>query len=400
MNILVINAGSSSLKFQLINMENKNVIAKGNVEKINEKGSFLKYKAKGEEYKFEKDIVNHSEGLEMVFEKLTDEKIGVIRSLDEIGAFGHRVVNAGEEHFDSTLITPEVLEAIRMNVDFAPLHIPGSICGIEAVMDLCPNKPNVAVFDIGFHKSIPEYVYRYAIPKRYYDMYKIRRYGAHGTSHLYVTNRCAELMGKNVEDINIVSCHIGSGASITAVKNGKSFDTSMGFTPLEGIMMNTRSGDIDPAIVEYICNKEGKTVGEVIKMLNKESGLLGAIGTGMADMRDITANLDDKNVKTAFDMYCHKIKKYISAYMGVLGGADAIVFTAGCGEHTPELREAVTEGLEFMGVELDKDANNNAPRGEEVLISKPTSKVKIYVIPTDEEMVIAEETLKTINNLK
>ena len=399
MNILVINAGSSSLKFQLIDIETKNVIAKGNVEKINEPGSFLKYKAKGQEYKFDKDITNHSQAMELVLEKLTDEKIGVVSSLDEIEAFGHRVVNVGEDYFDSVVVTPEILQDFRMKVDFSPLHVPGAIAGMEASMKLCPNKPNVAVFDIGFHKSIPEYVYKYAIPKKYYDMYKIRRYGAHGTSHYYVTNRCAELLGKKPEEINIVSCHLGSGASITAVKNGKSFDTSMGFTPLEGIMMNTRSGDIDPAVIEYICNKEGKTVSEVVKMLNKESGLLGAIGTGMADMRDITQNLNDPNVKNAFDMYCHRIKKYIAAYMGVLGGADAIVFTAGCGEHTPELREAVVEGLEFMGVEMDKDLNNSAPRGHEVLISKPTSKVKIFVIPTDEEMVIAEETFKTIKNL-
>lgn len=399
MNILVINAGSSSLKFQLIDIETKNVIAKGNVEKINEPGSFLKYKAKGQEYKFDKDITNHSQAMELVLEKLTDEKIGVVSSLDEIEAFGHRVVNVGEDYFDSIVVTPEILQDFRMKVDFSPLHVPGAIAGMEASMKLCPNKPNVAVFDIGFHKSIPEYVYKYAIPKKYYDMYKIRRYGAHGTSHYYVTNRCAELLGKKPEEINIVSCHLGSGASITAVKNGKSFDTSMGFTPLEGIMMNTRSGDLDPAVIEYICNKEGKTVSEVVKMLNKESGLLGAIGTGMADMRDITQNLNDPNVKNAFDMYCHRIKKYIAAYMGVLGGADAIVFTAGCGEHTPELREAVVEGLEFMGVEMDKDLNNSAPRGHEVLISKPTSKVKIFVIPTDEEMVIAEETFKTIKNL-
>lgn len=396
MKVLVINAGSSSLKFQLINMENKEVIAKGNVEKINEKGSFLKYKAKGQEYKFEKDITNHSEGLELVLSKLTDEKVGVIATLEEIEAFGHRVVNAGEDHFDSVLIDEEILDNLRMNVDFAPLHIPGSIAGIDAAMKLCPGKPNVAVFDIGFHKTVPEYVYRYAIPKRYYEQYKIRRYGMHGTSHYYVTQRCAEMLGKDVETINIVSCHIGSGASITAVKNGHSFDTSMGFTPLEGIMMNTRSGDIDPAVIEYICNKEGKTPTEVITMLNKESGLLGAIGTGMADMRDITANLDDPNVKTAFDMYCHRIKKYICAYAGVLGGIDAIVFTAGCGEHTPELREAVTKNLEFMGIEMDTELNNNAPRGEECCISKNSSKVKIFVIPTDEEMVIAEETLKTI----
>ena len=396
MKVLVINAGSSSLKFQLIDMENREVIAKGNVEKINEKGSFLKYKAKGQEYKFDKDITNHSEGMEMVLAKLTDEKIGVVSSLDEIEAFGHRVVNVGEKYFDSTIVTPEVLEDFRMNVDFSPLHVPGAIAGIDAAMKICPNKPNVAVFDIGFHKSIPEHVYRYAIPKKYYDTYKIRRYGAHGTSHYYVTQRCAELLGKNPEEVSLVSCHIGSGASITAVKNGKSFDTSMGFTPLEGIIMNTRSGDIDPAVIEYICNKEGKTPTEVIRMLNKESGLLGAIGTGMADMRDITANLDDPNVKMAFDMYCHRIKKYICSYAGVLGGVDAIVFTAGCGEHTPELREAVVENLQFMGIEIDKELNNNAPRGQEVLISSKASKVKIFVIPTDEEMVIAEETMKTI----
>lgn len=400
MKILVINAGSSSLKFQVIDMENKSVIAKGNVEKINEKGSFLKYKAKGEEHVYNKDITNHSEGMELLLEKLTDERVGVVSSLDEIGAFGHRVVNVGEDYFDSTLVTPEVLEDFRHKVDFSPLHVPGAIAGMEAAMSICPGKPNVAVFDIGFHKSIPEHVYRYAIPKRYYDTYKIRRYGAHGTSHYYVTQRCADLLGKDVNKLNIVSCHLGSGASITAVKNGKSFDTSMGFTPLEGIMMNTRSGDIDPAVVEYICNKEGRTASEVVRILNKESGLLGAIGTGMADMRDITENLDDPNVKTAFDMYTHRIKKYIGSYMAVLGGADAIVFTAGCGEHTPELREAVTEGLEFMGVKVDKEKNWNAPRGEEVLISTADSKVKVFVIPTDEEMVIAEETLKTINNLE
>ena len=399
MKVLVINAGSSSLKFQLIDMESKSVLAKGNVERINDTGSFLKYKAKGEEYKYEKPISNHSEGLSLVLEKLADETVGVVSSLDEIGAIGHRVVNVGEKYFDSVLINDEILEDFRLNVDFSPLHVPGAIAGIEGAMAICPGKPNVAVFDIGFHKTIPDYAYLYAIPKRYYENYKIRRYGAHGTSHYYVTQRCAELLGKKPEDISIVSCHIGSGASITAIKNGKSIDTSMGFTPLEGIMMNTRSGDIDPAVVEYICNKEGKTVSQVVKMLNKESGLLGAIGTGMQDMRDITANLSDPNVKLAFDMYCHRIKKYISSYMGVLGGADAIVFTAGCGEFTPELREAVTENLEFMGIKVDKDKNYNAPRGKEFVISTDNSKVKVFIIPTDEELVIAEETVKTINNL-
>jgi len=396
MKILVINAGSSSLKFQLIDMENKSVIAKGNVERINEGASFLKYKAKGEEYRYDKDIVNHAQALEFVLEKLTDEKVGVVQSLEEIGAFGHRVVNVGESYFDSVVVTPEILEDFRLKVDFSPLHVPGAIAGIEGAMKVCPGKPNVAVFDIGFHKSIPEHVYKYAIPRRYYDTYKIRRYGAHGTSHYYVTQKCAELLGKKPEEVNLVTCHIGSGASITAVKNGKSFDTSMGFTPLEGIIMNTRSGDIDASVVEYICNKEGKTASEVIKILNKESGLLGAIGNGIADMRDITANLDNPDVKLAFDMYCHRIKKYICGYVGVLGGVDAVVFTAGCGEHTPELREAVTENLAFMGIEVDHDKNYGAKRGENALISTDNSKVKVFVIPTDEEMVIAEETLKTI----
>ena len=396
MKVLVINAGSSSLKFQLLDMEQQSVLAKGNVERINEGASFLRYKAKGVENKYDKEIKNHSEALAFVLEKLTDEQVGVVSSLDEIGAFGHRVVNVGDKYFDSVLVTKEILEDFKTKVDFSPLHVPGAIAGIEGAMKICPSKPNIAVFDIGFHKSIPEHIFKYAIPKRYYDEYKIRRYGAHGTSHHYVTLRCADLLGKNLEDLNMVSCHLGSGASITAVKGGKSFDTSMGFTPLEGIIMNTRSGDIDPAVVEFICNKENKTASEVIKMLNKESGLLGAIGNGMSDMRDITENLDNEDVKLAFDMYCHRIKKYICAYIGILGGVDAIVFTAGCGEHTPELREKVVENLEFMGIKIDNNKNYNAPRGEEFEISDTNSKVKIFVIPTDEELMIAKECLKFI----
>ncbi len=400
MKVLVINAGSSTLKFQLIDMEDKNVLAKGMVEKINESGSFLKYKAKGEEFKFCKDIVNHRLALEFAFEKLTDNTIGVIGDLSEISAFGHRVVNVGESYFDSVLIDDKALEDFRLNADFSPLHVPGAIAGIEGAFGLFPNKPNVAVFDVGFHKSIPEHVYRYALPKKYYDLYKIRRYGAHGTSHYYITKRTAEILGKNIEDVNIISCHLGSGASITAVKNGKSFDTSMGFTPLEGIIMNTRSGDIDPAVVEFICNKEGKTASEVIKILNKESGLLGSIGNGIVDMRDITANINLPEVKLAYDMYCYRIKKYICGYVGILGGVDAIVFTAGVGENTPRLREDVLANLEFMGIAVDKEANNNLPRGQEGDISLRNSKVRVLVVPTDEEIVIAEETLKIVNKLK
>lgn len=393
--ILVINAGSSSLKFQFIDTETEVVFAKGNVEKINEEGSFLRYKANGKETIKDRPISNHVQAMEIVIETLTDKEIGVIKNVNEIDGFGHRVVNVGEEYFDPCLVTKKTLEDFKTKMDFSPLHVPGAIAGIEACMNICPKTPNVAVFDIGFHKTMPEYVYRYAIPTKYYDEYRIRRYGAHGTSHYYVTQRCADLMHKKPEEINIVSCHIGSGASICAVKNGHSFDTSMGFTPLEGIIMNTRSGDIDPAVVEFICNKEGKSVSEVLTMLNKKSGLYG-LTNGVADMRDITENLDKKEIKLAFDVYCHRIKKYICSYFGILGGADAIVFTAGCGEHTPELREAVTEGLGVLGIKVDHDKNWNAKRGAECEISADDSKVKVFIIPTNEELVIAQETEKML----
>ena len=398
MKVLVINAGSSSLKFQFIDMESEHVLAKGNVERINEGKSFLRYKAKGKETIFDKDIRNHTEAMEIVLEKLTDPEIGVITSTDEIDAFGHRVVNAGDKYFDPCIVTPEILEDFKTKIDFSPLHMPGAIAGLEACMDICPETPNVTVFDIGFHKTIEPRVYRYGIPKRYYEDYKIRRYGAHGTSHYYVTQECAKLLNKDVEDINIVTCHLGSGASITAVKNGKSFDTSMGFTPLEGIMMNTRSGDLDPAIIEFICNKEGKSVSEVLKMLNKESGLLGANGV-VSDMRDIIANISDPAVKLSYDMYAYSIKKYICGYIGVLGGVDAIVFTAGVGEHTPELRRDVTEGLEFLGVKVDNEKNFGAKRGEIEEITADGGKVRIFIIPTDEEMVIARETEQLVKTL-
>lgn len=393
--ILVINAGSSSLKFQFIDTDTEEVFAKGNVEKINEEGSFLRYKANGKETIKDRPISNHVQAMEIVIETLTDKEIGVIKNVNEIDGFGHRVVNVGEEYFDPCLVTKKTLEDFKTKMDFSPLHVPGAIAGIEACMNICPKTPNVAVFDIGFHKTMPEFVYRYAIPTKYYDEYRIRRYGAHGTSHYYVTQRCADLMHKKPEEINIVSCHIGSGASICAVKNGHSFDTSMGFTPLEGIIMNTRSGDIDPAVVEFICNKEGKSVSEVLTMLNKKSGLYG-LTNGVADMRDITENLDKKEIKLAFDVYCHRIKKYICSYFGVLGGADAIVFTAGCGEHTPELREAVTEGLEVLGIKVDHDKNWNAKRGAECEISADDSRVKVFIIPTNEELVIAQETEKLL----
>ena len=391
MKILVVNAGSSTLKFQLINTLDGKVSAKGNVERINEGKSFLRYKANGKETIVNEDIKDHARAMELVLQYLTSAEYGVIQSVEEIEAFGHRVVNVGDKYFDPTLVTKEVLEDFKANVDFSPIHVPGAIAGIEGAMAVCPNTPNVAVFDIGFHKYIPEYAYRYAIPKRYYDEYRVRRYGAHGTSHYYVANKCAELMGKEIKDIKIITCHLGSGASISAVKDGHSIDTSMGFTPLEGIMMNTRSGDLDPAIVEFICKKEGKTVSEVLKMLNKESGLIGANGV-CSDMREIIENLSNEDVKRSLDMYNYRIKKYIGSYAAVLNGVDAIVFTAGVGEHTPEVREAVMQDMDYLGIKLDHDKNWGAPRGEICEINAEDSKVKVYIIPTDEEYVIAKET--------
>lgn len=397
MKILVINAGSSTLKFQLLDMKKGEVLAKGNVEKINLKGSFLGYKAKGQQFVYEVDIKNHNQAMALVLSKLTDAEVGVVKSIAEIDAFGHRVVNVGEDYFDACLVTKEVLADFKTKVDFSPLHVPGAIAGIEGAMAASPKTPNVAVFDIGFHKTIPENVYLYAIPKKYYDKYKIRRYGAHGTSHFYVANECAKCMGKDIKDTKIVTCHLGSGASITAVKGGKSIDTSMGFTPLEGIMMGTRSGDIDPAVIEFLCNKEKLTVSQVLQILNKESGLLGATGGLMCDMRDITKNMStNPDVKMAFDMYCYRIRKYIGAYVAAMDGVDAIVFTAGVGENTPELRDQVCSGLSYLGLKVDLDVNYSLKRGTFGDITGKGSKVKVYVIPTDEEYVIAKETEKLI----
>ena len=394
MKILVINAGSSTLKFQLIDMDNEKVVAKGNVEKIGDATSFLKYVNNGE-YIFKKFIQDHTEAMNIVLEKLLDKEIGVISSVDEIDAFGHRVVNVGEQYFDPIIVTKEILEDFKTKVDFSPLHVPGAIAGIEGAMDASPKTPNVAVFDIGFHKTIPDYAYMYAIPKRYYDEYKIRRYGAHGTSHYFVSSECARVLNKPIEDLKIITCHIGSGASIAAINGGKCIDTSMGFTPLEGIIMNTRSGDIDPAVIEFIYKKEKKDPEEVLKILNKESGLLGICGD-ISDMRDITPRLGEKNIKLAFDMYCYRIKKYIGSYAASLNGVDALVLTAGCAENTPLLRERICENLDYLGVKLDLEKNNTAPKGVICDLSHPDSKVKILLIPTNEELVIAKETQKLI----
>ena len=392
MKILVINAGSSTLKFQFVDMENESVLAKGNVERINNK-AFLRYSNGKEKAIIDKDVVNHKEALDLVLETLTSDRLGVIKDMNEINAFGHRVVNMSDKYFDPIVLNDEIIADFKTLVDFAPLHNYGAISTMEACVTSYPNIPSVAVFDTGFHKTMPEYVFRYGTPKRYYEDYKIRRYGAHGTSHKYVSAKCAELLGKDIENSKIITCHIGSGASICAVKNGECLDTSMGFTPLEGIMMNTRSGDIDPAVIEFICKKDNKTVSEVLQILNKQSGLLGVNGE-YDDMRDILAHLDNKDVALSFDMYCYRIKKYIGSYMAAMDGVDAIVFTAGVGEHTPEMREKVLADMDFFGIKVDHDKNYGVARDEVAQINSADSKVKVFVIPTDEEIMIARATME------
>lgn len=397
MKILVINAGSSTLKFQLLNTEEGKVLAKGNVERIGEGASFLSYKANGTSTKIEERIDDHKSAMALVIKTLTDEKLGVVKSISEVEAFGHRIVNAGEKYFDPILVTDEVLELFRNCIDYAPIHMPGGIAGIEACKAIAPHIPSVAVFDIGFHKHLPDYAFRYAIDNEYYTKYGIRRYGAHGTSHYYVSRECAKVMGKDLKDIKMITCHLGSGASISAVKDGHSIDTSMGFTPIEGVMMNTRCGDIDPSIIEFLCKKENLTVSEVINKLNKKSGIF-AINNGVSDMRELTSpeNINTPSVRLALDMYSYRVKKYIGAYAAAMNGVDAIVFTAGIGEYTPELRESILKDMEYLGVKIDNQKNYNAPRGENYELTAQGAKVRVFIIPTNEELVIAEETEKVV----
>lgn len=399
MKILVINAGSSTLKFQLFEMDNNSIIARGNVERIGEGKSFLKYKTEGKNEVIDTVVDNHKEAMNLVIRTITDKKIGVIKNIKEINAFGHRVVNAGDKYFDPIVVDEKILQDFRNNTDFSPLHMPGSIAGIEACINIAKHIPSVAVFDIGFHKTMPEYVFRYAIPNEYYEKYKVRRYGAHGTSHYFVAREAAKFLGADEKDFKVITCHLGSGASITAVKNGKCFDTSMGFTPLEGIIMNTRSGDIDPAVVEFLCNKTGKSVSEIIRVLNKESGIYG-LNNGVADMRELENRYDDKHIKLILDMYAYRIRKYIGSYTAAMNGLDALVFTAGIGENTPILRELITNEMDFFGVKVNKDKNWGAKRGATTDISAEDSRVKVLVLPTNEELVIAEETQKIVSSAK
>ena len=398
MKILVINAGSSSLKFQLIDMDNEQVIAKGICEEIGGKSGF-KFKVPGrEDYKAAIPMPTHAEALQLVLDTLVDENRGVIKSVSEIGAVGHRVLHGGDKLSGSILITDEAKAVIEECCDLGPLHNPANLKGIiecQKIMDV----PQVAVFDTSFHQTMPDFAYMYALPYEYYEKYKIRRYGFHGTSHRYVSERAAAMLGKDPADCNIVTCHLGNGASFAAVKGGKCFDTSMGVTPLEGIMMGTRSGSIDPAIIPYLmCKGELTTADDIDKMMNKKSGMLGVSGK-TSDNQEIErlAKNGDERAILCEKMYCHQIAKHVGSYIVAMGGADAIVFTGGIGENNPQYREALAEKLAFLGVKID-DAKNSV-RGEEIDITTPDSPVKVLVIPTNEELVIARDTLAIVNAL-
>ena len=397
MNILVINCGSSSLKFQLIDSETEKCIAKGLCERIGIEGSQITYTPDGgEKEKTVTPMPDHTEAIRLVLEALTNEKTGVVKSLDEIGAVGHRIVHGGEKFAASTIITDEVMKAIEECNDLAPLHNPANLIGINACKKLMPTTPMVAVFDTAFHQTMPEEAYMYGLPYEYYEKYKIRRYGFHGTSHSYVSKKAAEVLGKKYEDLKIIVCHLGNGASVSAVKNGKCVDTSMGLTPLEGLIMGTRSGDIDPAIMEFIAHKEGKNIDEIMTVLNKKSGVYGLSNNLSSDFRDLEDgyNRGDEHCIRTMNTYCYRVAKYIGSYVAAMNGVDVICFTAGIGENAPLVRSLVCEHLGFLGVSIDEDANHK--RGEEIAISTPDSKTTVMVIPTNEELAIARETVSLV----
>ena len=397
MKVLVINCGSSSLKYQLIDMATEESLAQGLVERIGIEGSVLTQKVEGKDkYIVKEEMKDHKDAIRLVLAALVDENNGVIKSMDEISAVGHRVVHGGEKYKESVVINEEVKANIEECFKLAPLHNPANMIGIKACEELMPNTPMVAVFDTAFHGTMPEDAYLYALPYELYEKHGIRKYGFHGTSHKYVSQTCAEVMGKDIKDLKIITCHLGNGASLCAVKNGVSVDTSMGFTPLEGLAMGTRCGNIDPAIVTFLMKEEGLSVDEVNDLLNKKSGVLGisGISSDFRDIEDAAFNKDDRRAKLALKIFEYKIRTTIGAYAAAMGGVDAIVFTAGVGENGPETREKCLEGLEFLGVEIDKEANN--VRGKVREISKAGCKVKAFVIPTNEELVIARDTLELI----
>ena len=397
MNVLVINCGSSSLKYQLINSESEEVLAKGLCERIGINGSAITHQpAGGEKVTTEVEMKNHTQAVQYVIEKLTDKEVGVIASLDEIDAVGHRVVHGGEKFASSVVITDEIINAIEECNDLAPLHNPANLIGINSCKEIMPNVPMAAVFDTAFHQTMPKKAFLYGLPYEYYDKYKVRRYGFHGTSHDFVSNRAAEILGKKREDLNIVVCHLGNGASVSAVKEGKSVDTSMGLTPLEGLIMGTRSGDMDPAIITYLSEKENISAKDVIDICNKKSGMLGLSNGVSSDFRDLAAAEESGNeyAKDALETYAYRVAKYIGSYAIGMQGLDVVVFTAGVGENNISLRAKICQYLSIFDTKID-DVKNNV-RGEEAIVSTEDSKVKVMVIPTNEELAIARETVALV----
>lgn len=399
MKILVVNCGSSSLKYQLIDMEKEEVLASGKCDRIGVKGiesPFVEYKGKdGKKLVKELDLPNHTVAFEEVVKYLLDPETGAIKDLSEISAIGHRVVHGGPNFTSSVLVTDEVMEEYNKAIEYAPLHNPAHLQGINACKKIMPNIPQVLVFDTAFHTTIPDEAALYAIPYEYYEKYAIKRYGAHGTSHKYITKQAAKVLGKNKEDINIISCHLGNGSSIAAIKNGKCVDTSMGLTPLEGLVMGTRSGDLDPAVLEFVMKKENLNIDEMMTVLNKKSGLFGISGiTG--DIRDLKGLIAEGNerAKLAVDMFAYRVRKYIGSYMAVLGHVDAIIFEGGIGEHNPEVISKAVSGLEELGIKFDN--SHNSEEMYEGIISTPDSKIKMYIIPTNEELEIANETMELV----
>ena len=396
MKTLVINCGSSSLKYQLIDMSTEECMVQGLVERIGIEGSVLTQKVEGKDkYVINTEIKNHKDAIKLVLEALIDPVHGVIKSMDEISAVGHRVVHGGEKYSDSVLINDKVLQSIKDCIVLAPLHNPPNIIGIEACKELMPNTPMVAVFDTAFHQTMPKHSYICPLPYDLYEKYGIRKYGFHGTSHKYVSNKVAEVMGKDLKDLKIVTCHLGNGCSLAAVKNGKSVDTSMGFTPLAGVMMGTRSGSIDPSVISFLIEQHGYTIEEVDELLNKKSGVLGISGVS-SDFRDVLAagEAGNERAKLALEIFYYKVRTQIAAYAGAMGGIDVIVFTAGIGENSSITRKEILKGLEFFGFELNEE--NNEIRGKIQEISTEDSRVKVYVVPTNEELMIARDTAKLV----
>lgn len=398
MKILVVNCGSSSVKYQFIDMNGEKVLCKGLAERIGIEGGRLVHRVNNDKHVIERNMKDHEEALKLVLDVLVDPEIGVIKDLSEIDAVGHRVVHGAERFASSVLIDEEVMKALEENVHLAPLHNPPNILGIKAIQKLLPKVPNVGVFDTAFHQSMPKKAYLYALPYELYETHRIRRYGFHGTSHRYVSRRAAEILGRDYYDFKVITCHLGNGASIAAVRHGKSIDTSMGFTPLEGLVMGTRCGDIDPAIVIYLQQNLGMSVEKVYDLLNKKSGILGLTNNLSSDMRDIedAAYSGNEIAQLALDIYVYRIAKYIGAYAAAMNGVDAIVFTAGVGENSPYVREKVCEYLGFLGVKIDRQLND--VKGLERIISTPDSKVAVLIVPTNEELVIARDTKYIVEN--